>query len=167
MLVRIEPISKEHAKYSWHLRQNEEVWKYMKCDSPFPSTLESEEDYYEKMTHDRWDKMFAIIADEEFVGCVKLKNIGNGAAELSYYVLRTDIWGRGIGYKATMECMKYAFEELGLDLVYRYVNPKNKGSWSIAMKQKCVRVGISLINPDVERLETTKTKWKDILKKSI
>lgn len=164
MNVEITPIDGHFAKFSWHLRNNPDLWEYMESDAPVPATLESETEYLKNAAIDPKNPMFAILADNEFAGYVALKNVAYGAAELSYCIMRQDLWGLGITSKATFLALRYAYECLRLDLVYIYINPRNVASYRNAINKHFVRVGSSFIKPEVERLEMTKTGWEKVLK---
>ncbi len=154
----------EVAMASYSLRDNEIVWRFMECDTPRPASLLSETNAYYSELNKSDQVAFAVYADDAYCGNVKLKHIAYGAAELSYYLLNTEMWGRGIGFEATRQVIDYGFDVLNLDLIYRYVNPNNVASWRISRKQKFAPIGISYINHEVERLEMTRTGWKSILK---
>lgn len=164
MKIEITPMTERFAKDSWKLRNNPALWKFMKSEAPIPATLESETEYLKIASDNPHNDMFAILADGEFAGYITLKNIAYGAAELSYCVMRQDLWRKGVVGCATLLALQYAYEELGLDLVYLYINPKNVSSYSNAINKHFVRVGSSFINPEVERLEMTRTGWEKVLK---
>ena len=164
MNVEITPIDEHFAKFSWVLRNNPDIWEYMDSDAPVPATLESETEYLKNAAIDSKNPMFAILADNEFAGYVMLKNVAYGAAELSYCIMRQDLWGLGIMSKATLLALQYAYGCLKLDLVYLYINPKNVASYRNAINKHFVRVGSSFIKPEVERLEMTRTGWEKVLK---
>ena len=164
MNVYITPITEHFAIDSWRLRNNPELWKFMDCDAPFPATLESEIEYLKSASDDPHNDMFAIIANGKFAGYIALKNIAYGAAELSYCIMRQDLWGNGVASRATLLALRHAYEVLRLDLVYLYINPKNVASYRNAVNKHFVRVGSSFIKPEVERLEMTRTGWEKVLK---
>ena len=164
MKIEITPFIERFAKDSWKLRNNPALWKYMESEAPIPATLESETAYLKIAFNNPHNDMFAILADGKFAGYITLKNIAYGAAELSYCVMRQDLWGDGVVSCATLLALQYAYEELRLDLVYLYINPKNVASYSNAINKHFVRVGSSFINPEVERLEMTRTGWEKVLK---
>lgn len=164
MNIEIVPMTECFARDSWELRNNPALWKFMESEAPIPATLESETEYLKVASSNPHNEMFAILADGEFAGYITLKNIAYGAAELSYCIMRQDLWGDGIVSHATLLALRYAYEELMLDLVYLYINPKNVASYRNAINKHFVRVGSSFINPDVERLEMTRTGWEKVLK---
>lgn len=160
MIVRIRRLHLHDADVSWRLR-NEVEWKYAKCDTTLPATLDTETDCYMKIISDNSVRMFAILADNYLVGFCKLKNIANGAAELSYYMLRTDMMNKGICTAAVDKLISYGFDELGLDLIYRYVHKDNVPSIRMTKKQKFAPVGTSYLDSNVSRYEMTRTGWKN------
>lgn len=164
MKVKIVPMTEHFAKDSWELRNNPSLWRYMDSAAPFPATLESETEYLKSLQYDSKNEVFAILADGKFAGYIALKNIITGTAELSYCIMRQDLWGKGIVSSATILAVQYAFGELELDMVYLYINPKNIASYSNAINKRFVRAGSSFIKPEVERLEMTRTRWKSVLK---
>lgn len=164
MKVEITPMTEYFSRYSWKLRNNPALWKFMESEAPIPATLKSETEYLKYASNNPINDMFAIIVDGEFAGYITLKNIAYGAAELSYCIMRQDLWGKGIASRATLLALQYAYEELRLDLVYLYINPKNAASYCNAINKHFVRAGSSFISPEVERLEMTRTGWKKVLK---
>lgn len=159
MRVTIEPISPRHAKETWKFRDNPALWRFMRCETPLPASQKGDADYYRWARERAKCSMFAILADWKVVGCCKLHNIANGAAELTYYMLDTTMWGKGICTEATTKLIDFGFDRLGLDLIYRYVDVNNIASMRVAEKQKFANVGISFVNQNVVRLEMTKTGW--------
>lgn len=159
MNVYIRNIEADDARFTWMYRSNENTWKYMECDSPLPATYDSEMEYYQKMSKDKDTKMFAIVVDGCVVGCCKLKNIANGAAEVSYYMLNDLFRNRGICTYAVGLMIDHAFYSYGLDLLYRYVDKRNIPSYKMTLTHKFAPVGISYINSNVERFEMTRTGW--------
>lgn len=164
MKIEITPMAERFAKDGWKLRNNPALWKFMKSEAPIPATLESETKYLRAAFNNPRNNMFAILANGEFAGYITLKNTACGAAKLSYCIMRQDLWHKGVVSRATLLILQYAYEELKLDLVYLYVNPKNIASYSNAINKHFVRAGISFVNSEVERLEMTRTGWEKVLK---
>ena len=160
MNVTIRNLEVSDASYSWKLKNNKGLWKYTDCDTPLPATLESETCAYKAMLEDKKKKCFAILADDEFVGVVKLIYIKDGSACLSTQILRSDMWGHGIATKALDQIIAYGFNELGLDVIYRFINVFNVAMYKIALKQHFTVSGRSMSSQDVVRFFITKTAWK-------
>lgn len=161
MQVSIIRLSAIHAISTYRFRNNPELWKYAQCDAPLPATYESEYKYYSSLEDDKSVVAFAICDGNSIVGVVKLKNIANGAAELSYYILDTEKWGKGIATEAVEKAIDFGFAALDLDLIYRYVHDDNVASVKVTKKHKFAPVGRSFINPNVVRYEITKQGWKN------
>lgn len=159
MIVKIRPLVKEDAIFSWSLRNDESIWKYVDSDTPLPATYETELKAYEKMLEGR-DNCKAIEVDGEFVGVVKVRNHRKGSGELWVYILRKDMWGRGIATRALNMIIKESFESGRYDMLYRCIDLRNAAMLSIAFKQGFVMVGKTLSKDDVARLEITRTEWK-------
>lgn len=162
MEVRIEPIRSEFAKDTWYLRDQVE-WEFTQCDTPLPATYESECRAYERMGNVPSLKAFAIIYNEHMVGMVKLKKIGHGTAEVSYYLLRYDLLHNGITKQAVRKAVEYAFEELKLDMVYLYINHRNTSSFALAVRLGFYSIGTPYY-PDIHRLEMTRTDYQNKIK---
>lgn len=80
---------------------------------------------------------YAIVSDaNEYLGTISLKDIryGDGTAEYAIS-LRSCVHGKGIGTWATMEILRIAFEELGLNRVYLNVLSDNQAA--IRLYEKC------------------------------
>lgn len=161
MKVTTRPITIDDAEASWRLRANPNlVWEFMRCEPPLPASLVKERQYiHDVIHHDSRQEMFAILVDDKYVGWVTLKNIANGAAELSYCVMHLDMRGHGVGTEAVRQVIDYGFDALQLDLIYRYVHKDNAPSVAMTLKQKFARVGKSYLNQNVDRYEMTKTGW--------
>ena len=159
MEVRIEPIKKQHARDTWMFRDDPEIRKYTSCDTLLPATLQSEEQCYIFRGQDQKNRMYAILVDDVAVGAVTLKQIGYGTAAIGYYILRKDLWGKGICKKAVIQVMEMGFDGLGLDLLYIWVNSDNVASFNVARSLGFYSVGMSFTNTNVHRLEMTKTVW--------
>lgn len=160
MSIEIKPISKEFAKDTWALRNNPDLWKFTKCDTPLPATLESEEQCYIFLSQSKSNRMFAVVVNGLAVGAVTLKQIGFGTAAIGYYNLRTDLWGKGIMKEAVRKAMRIGFEQLNLDMMYLYINPENIASWNLARSLGFYSIGLSFTDKNIHRLEITKTVWK-------
>lgn len=160
MSIFIKPLEVRDAHDSWALRKNDALWKYMQCDSPYPPTLETELQYNEDMIRKKDIKVFSIFDSATYLGYISIKCIHDGCCELSYCILRTEYWGKGVLSEATRKVLKYAFLDLDLDIVVVYVNPENIASWNNVRHKGFFIVGDSYIDEKVKRLEITKTRWK-------
>lgn len=162
MEIRISPIRPEFAKDTWQHREGKHLWRYMECDTPLPATYESEREAYQRMADESGSKVFAILADNMMIGAVKLKRIGHGTSELGYYILHPDFMHKGVAKKAVWQAVEFGFEALNLDMMYLYINPRNISSFAMALNLGFWSVGLALPNPEVQRLEMTRTVYNRI-----
>ena len=160
MEIEIRPISPEYAKDTYSLRNDPELWRFTKCDTPLPATLESERQCYIFRSQSSTNRMYAILVDGTAVGAVSLKQIGYGTAAIGYYNLRRDLWGKGITKEAVKQVMNIGFGLLGLDLLYLWVHSDNEASWHLARSLGFYSVGLSFTDANVHRFEMTKTVWQ-------
>lgn len=157
--MKLVTINEKFAKDTWEER-NKCPWRFMRSDAPLPATLQSEEEYYRLMSSSNDCMMYAIVEDGIMVGAVKLRE----NSELSYYMLRPEYEHRGLMKRAIKEVLDTAFLDPLLDgrfnFVYAWVNPCNAASYCMLVKLGFKVVGISLINPNVHRLELARSSWK-------
>ena len=159
--ITIRKVQPEDAEYSIAFRGRAASWRFMRSDTPLPATMESEREAFRNMAESETDEVFSIFNGEEWCGLCKLKNVRNGAAELSYYILNDRMEGRGICKTAVGKMIGHGFESLGLDLQYLYVHNGNVPSMRIAKHYRFAEVGRSLINANTIRLEMTRTGWEN------
>lgn len=162
MRIQIAPIEPKYAKDTWRLRNNYKIWQFAQEDAPMPATLESERNFYATM-QTRTDNIMYAILDEKglMIGAVTLKKVKYGTAGIGYYILDPSLQGGGIGKTAVNLLLNVAFNEKKLDIVYAWINPDNIASLKIALDLGFYSVGHSLIDPQLHRLEITKTIWKE------
>lgn len=161
VIIRVLRLS--DAESSYKLKNNAVLWRYMECDTLLPATIESERNGFETILNQPDCLPFAIICDDEYVGMVKIKRIDRGYGELSYYILKPELWGKGIAKAAITQALECAFDEnagLNLDVVSAFINPQNKRSYDMIRGLDFYRAGISIKDPKVERLDITKTRWQ-------
>lgn len=94
---------------------------------------------------DRMDRFDAVIEYNAMpVGIIGLLNIDykNKKAEFYITVGEKDYKGKGIAYKASMELLKYAFNDLGLNKIYLYTETENKIAQKLFEKLGFTREGL-------------------------
>jgi [ribosomal protein S5]-alanine N-acetyltransferase len=75
-----------------------------------------------------------LRGEEEILGfCGFLPLEGTGEIELAYELV-PDWWGRGLASEAARECLRYAFEEVGLGRVVAGADPPNVASLRVLDK---------------------------------
>jgi len=159
-MIEIKPIHPKYAKDTWESRNNPAIWKYAKKDAPVPATLDSEAAFYLTMKNDKRNIMFAITEQDTMIGAVTLKKVAYGTAGIGYYILRQNLWNKGIAKCAVKQAIDIAFNGYNLDLVYLWVDPANVASFKLALDLGFYSVGHSLLDPELQRLEMTRTIWK-------
>jgi diamine N-acetyltransferase len=160
MKVSIRPVTIDDADISWRLRSNPDLrWDYMQSVPSLPASRAKERQYVESVIRDDRTRMFSVFADGEYMGYCSLKCIANGAAELSYCILRLDMRNKGIGTEAVAMVIDYGFDVLKLDMIYRYVHKDNTPSLAMTLRHRFAPVGVSYLNENVERYEMTRTGW--------
>lgn len=90
------------------------------------STMESVLRFINNSFNDEHKNFAFVDENDEYLGTISLKNIShkNGNAEYAI-VTRKKAQGTGAAMKATLEVLKYAFEELKLHKVYLNVLEEN------------------------------------------
>lgn len=94
---------------------------------------------------DRMDRFDAVIEYNAMpVGIIGLLNIDykNKKAEFYITVGEKDYKGKGIAYKASMELLEYAFNDLGLNKIYLYTETENKIAQKLFDKLGFTREGL-------------------------
>ena len=78
---------------------------------------------------------FAILADGELIGAIDLRSINrqNRSAECGY-AIATPHWGKGITTRAVVLALRYAFCELGMDIVRASCLRRNPASARVLEK---------------------------------
>lgn len=99
------------------------------CNFRYPfenMTLEKVETFI-KYSFDEENQHFAITDDtDEYLGTISLKHISETNHNAEYAIVtRKKAHGTGIAARATMEILKYAFDDLGLHRVYLTVLSDN------------------------------------------
>jgi RimJ/RimL family protein N-acetyltransferase len=85
-----------------------------------------------------------VEGSDTFIGFVGLHDaeavLGRAAVEVGWR-LAAEHWGRGYATEAARECLRYAFEELGLDEVVSFTTPANVRSRRVMEKIGLHHVG--------------------------
>jgi RimJ/RimL family protein N-acetyltransferase len=98
-----------------------EVAQFLKPGIPMPFNIEDETDWFENRRKSKDNLVFAILtlADNKLIGNCGLHNINfkNRKAVFGIFIGGKDYWNKGYGTDATKTLLRFAFEELGLNLV--------------------------------------------------
>lgn len=160
--VRLVPL--DRAK---HL-QNAQLWmndptvtRWIKRGD-LPITMLAEEAWFESTAKSRDDEIgFAIetLDTDEHIGFSGLHKVDyrHGFAQTGTLTGRTDLWGRGYGTDAARVRTRYAFEVLGLRLLYSEVFADNTASLKMLQKVGYREVG------RIARRYWKRGAWRDVV----
>ncbi len=85
----------------------------------------------------RWAAVYK--ATNEIIGFAGLKWLSDfGEVDLGYRFL-PQYWGRGLATEASVACLAYGFETLGLKRIVGYTDPENRASMRVLEKLGMVR----------------------------
>ena len=125
------------AEHTYLLNLDPDVIKYT-GDPPFKSIeearkfLENYEAYYAKYKMGRW---YAFLKEnDEFIGWCGLKyHSDTGEVDLGYRLLKKH-WNKGYTTEASIACIQYGFEELGLNRIIAQADVANAASVKVMKK---------------------------------
>ncbi|MCH2190964.1 MAG: GNAT family N-acetyltransferase [Gammaproteobacteria bacterium] len=149
----IRPWLQEDKKPFRKMSADMEVMKY------FPNTLSSSEadELIDRLSVLIKKKGFGVCALEckqtnEFAGCVGLHDIHADfhfapATEILWR-LRPKFWGKGYASEAAHACLKFGFQELGLDEIIAYTTWNNVPSQNL-MKRLGMKYSASFMHPQL------------------
>jgi RimJ/RimL family protein N-acetyltransferase len=111
--------------YKW--RNDDEIWRYTTKRPDIVSTPETELKWIREVLKRDNEKRFAICISEtdEYIGNVQLTNINSQEGEFHIFIGEKKYFGYGYGTAATLELIKYAFNDLKLQSIYLDVRPQN------------------------------------------
>lgn len=103
---------------------DESVTFHMPIRNSHP-TIEKCRAFVEQSHEDKLNKHFAIVDESDrWIGTVSLKNIENKEAEYAI-ITCAEAHGKGYAKQATIDILRYGFEQLGLNKIYLYVAVSN------------------------------------------
>lgn len=137
MKVTIRPLQVDDASISYKWRNNPDIWRYTSARPDRFVTQAIERDWLCKVLRRTNEKRFAICIgqNDQYIGNVQLTDINNNSAQFHIFIGKPNFHGKGIGQKATLLMLEYAFSELGLVSVYLFVNKNNVPA--VKMYEKC------------------------------
>lgn len=134
--LQMREMDPNDAEYFYHLNKDYEVMKYT-GDVAFESIEASKvflENYsdYRRNGFGRWS--VELKNTGEVIGWCGLKLHDNGEVDLGYRLFRAH-WGKGYATEASLACIDYGFNVLGLDRIIGRVARANLAS--IRVLEKC------------------------------
>ncbi len=134
--IYLRPLRVEDALISYKWRNDPEVWKYTGNRPDIAVTSEIETAWIKKVLQDTASKRFAICLEDgdEYIGNVQLTNMTKNDAEFHIFIGEKSYWGKGVGYQATNELIKFTRKNISLKQVYLFVKPVNTAAIRIYEK---------------------------------
>ena len=134
--IYLRPLKEEDALISYKWRNDPEVWKLTGSMPDIVVTPEIEKTWIKKVLNDPTCKRFAICIEssDEYIGNVQLTNITEQDAEFHIFIGEKSYWGKGVGYQATNELIKFVRKNISLKQVYLFVKPINTAAIRIYEK---------------------------------
>jgi RimJ/RimL family protein N-acetyltransferase len=116
-----------HTTLHWN---NQEDIKNLYAGHPFPVNMEMEKDWYAKITKTNIPTtVFGIELKNEkkIIGLTFLKNINfiHSKAEFAIFIGDKNERGKGYSKEATLQTLRFAFNQLGLNRIYLFVQSNN------------------------------------------
>lgn len=135
--LRLREILPSDADFAYNLNLDPDVIKYT-GDEPFKSVDEAREflsayQDYQKFGYGRW--LVESLADGRPLGWCGLKNQmeEHGIIDLGYRFFK-DQWGKGYAFEAAAACLKWGFEERGMEEITARIAIGNERSERLAAK---------------------------------
>ena len=132
----LRELTVEDARDTYNLNQDPEVIKYVHGSGSFESIDDARVflegyDRYKKEGMGRWACI--IKENNEFIGWCGLIKEESGDVDLGFRLYRKN-WGYGYATEAAKACLKYGFEELGLNRIVASAMAENKASINVIEK---------------------------------
>ena len=135
-MITLEPMTREMCREFYREFQNDPaIYMDMSRFTEFIYTPEWADAYFDRQ-QEKKRLLFAVMAEGEMVGEVKLHSIDREKKECSLGIhLRNDsVKGKGYGTQAEQLAVQYAFEVLGMDAVNADAVLKNTRSQHVLEK---------------------------------
>ncbi|MDE0043031.1 MAG: GNAT family N-acetyltransferase [Candidatus Poribacteria bacterium] len=165
--ISIRPLQLSDAEAVQRYASDERVARTTTIPDPYPP--DGGETFVKKAveSHANGDTFFfAIVADGELIGALDLRSIDyeNRSLECGYAIAMSH-WGRGITTKALALALRYAFCELGMDVVQSSCLRRNPASARVLEKNGFRETGENVSDiPKFEgepfrEFQLTKQEW--------
>lgn len=120
----------------WH---NDKAIRDLYSGHPFFVNIEFEKKWYDKILNSNIPTTVFGVENVEnglLIGITILKNIDlvNRSAEFAQYIGDPEYRGMGLGKEMKLLTLKFAFDNLGLERVYGYIQENNKSSLILNQK---------------------------------
>ena len=141
MDVSLRKLERNDAYISYKWRNDPEVFKYTGTVYDHEITLETELHWIERVIKNDDEYRCAIIADNCYVGNIYLTNIDDEKAEYHIFIGDKSYWGKGVAKKASIEIIRYGFENLNLKKIVLEVRQQNKNAIRLYEKLGFTKLG--------------------------
>lgn len=134
MLVELEPLQEKHAATSFKWRNNPDLWKFTFNRPDKEVSLEMELEWIRKVTQNKNEKRFAILADKQYVGNIYLTNIENNSSYFGIFLGDVNTQGKGIAQQAMQELFEMAKNQYGVKEIFLRVKTENVAAQKLYQK---------------------------------
>lgn len=134
MLVELEPLQEKHAATSFKWRNNPDLWKFTFNRPDKEVSLEMELEWIRKVTQNKNEKRFAILADKQYVGNIYLTNIENNSSYFGIFLGDVNTQGKGIAQQAMQELFEMAKKQYGIKEIFLRVKIENVAAQKLYQK---------------------------------
>ena len=145
--VRLIPLREVSIDGLWEAAQSLERWTLSLA--PYGQSREQIRGYVAQASaqeDEGWTQPFAVLdqASGRVLGSTRLTLIDreNAKAELGYTWYARDVWGTAVNPSCKRLLLRHAFETMGLERVYFYVNLLNERSLAAVERLGAVREGV-------------------------
>ncbi len=142
--IQLRPLELHHSEISWKWRNDSTIWENTGSKPDVDVTPEIERAWIEKAIYDVNSKRFAITVDDFYVGNIQLTNITEKDAQYHIFIGNKEFWGKGIAFSVTQQIIRYAQNEMGLQMLYLFVKPNHSAALRLYEK-----AGFKLVSPEV------------------
>lgn len=159
--VYIRPLRLEDALTSYKWRNNPKLWRFTGNKPDRYITPEIETEWLANVLQRENEKRFAVCLkdNDTYIGNIFLTDIKDKEAQVHIFIGEMALWGGGRAYEAALQIEKYAFGDLGLDVVYADINKQNRASVALGKSLGLVELkeySHPLLGIDIVRLVATK-----------
>lgn len=131
--LSLKPFDSDYAEFFFELNANQNVLRFT-GDEPFASIASAKQFLINYNAFDKTGfERLTVFCNEKPIGWCGLKLHQNGEVDLGFRFLESE-WGKGYATEASLEIIRYAFDELKLPQIIARVMPDNLASISVLKK---------------------------------
>lgn len=135
-MIHIRPHIRDDIKYRIKWLNNMNVICFAVNNPEKGTTLELQEQWFDKYEQDKNKKFFTIEYSNKPIGFMGLSKIDKNSGTCNLFILigEDDFRGKGIGYDAMNYLINYAWKNLSLKCINLEVNKKNNQAINLYRK---------------------------------